>query len=630
VALSDLPLVAEDCDSLALFCINLAFEALSNYSISDNGAPFTSNPKTCGGENQFAAIPLDTGFHRLVLTDTVKGCADTFEVQVRCLVLEDVFIETSIPVADSSTFCLIDYNIIPAGIDSVQNLCPGSGNATFNVDEETWCITVLGQEIGLDSACFKVFLGDTSVTVYFKVTVTQPCPDYFPEDFLAGGMPCTLDTGLICLPITLIEMQNKQFSINGQLYTGPVEPCDYDSIFVLNYTELPSDGLFGPYTITNWTVNDTLTFAGAFNSVQEMVDSMNLWDTEGGWTVLFDPISQATLIVGGSPQKKYGPMDVVQDLTGSEVTLGINLTYIPFGVMIEVPVGTYELTLTDTVTLCTETVTVEMTCVTSEIVRDTIQAGITDTLCLDISELLGTVNSIENICPSTGDTVLFSIDSTCVIYQGIAVGPDTACMVVCDDVGVCDTTYFYIQVILPDEQPPVAVNDTVVTGQDNVTTIFVLENDTIVLTEEFAIIDPPLHGDAVFLPDGTVSYVPQTAYCNDAEPDRFTYEICNPFGCDTAIVFITVQCGELEIFNAFSPNSDEINDFFRINGLQNYPDHKLIVFNRWGNRVFEANNYQNDWNGIWNGKELPDGTYFYYLDLGDGESPRSGYLQLNR
>jgi gliding motility-associated-like protein len=54
------------------------------------------------------------------------------------------------------------------------------------------------------------------------------------------------------------------------------------------------------------------------------------------------------------------------------------------------------------------------------------------------------------------------------------------------------------------------------------------------------------------------------------------------------------------------------------------------VFNRWGNLVFDAKDYQNDWGGTWNKELLPDGVYFYVIDLGDGSELRSGYISVQR
>ena len=75
---------------------------------------------------------------------------------------------------------------------------------------------------------------------------------------------------------------------------------------------------------------------------------------------------------------------------------------------------------------------------------------------------------------------------------------------------------------------------------------------------------------------------------------------------------------ELFIPNAFSPNGDGVNDFWEILGLQNYPGNKLEVYNRLGIKLYETDNYNNDWYGTFNGEPIPDGTYFYQLYLSEG------------
>ena len=86
----------------------------------------------------------------------------------------------------------------------------------------------------------------------------------------------------------------------------------------------------------------------------------------------------------------------------------------------------------------------------------------------------------------------------------------------------------------------------------------------------------------------------------------------------------------------FSPNGDGTNDVFVIRGISNYPKNTFVIFNRWGNKVYEASPYQNTWDGRSmfglrvGGDELPIGTYFYVLDLRDGSSIFKGTIYLNR
>ncbi len=87
----------------------------------------------------------------------------------------------------------------------------------------------------------------------------------------------------------------------------------------------------------------------------------------------------------------------------------------------------------------------------------------------------------------------------------------------------------------------------------------------------------------------------------------------------------------------FSPDGDGVNDYFVIDGIDRYEESTIVIFNRWGNKVFEAEDgYKNDWDGTSNsgitigGNVLPVGTYFYVLDLGDGSKLIKGYIYLNK
>jgi gliding motility-associated-like protein len=120
------------------------------------------------------------------------------------------------------------------------------------------------------------------------------------------------------------------------------------------------------------------------------------------------------------------------------------------------------------------------------------------------------------------------------------------------------------------------------------------------------------------------------------------YQVCNDASgssvCSTATVTITVlQLDCLISYNEFSPNDDGINDTFVIECIENYPNNKLEIYNRWGNVVYSKRGYRNEFNGTSNGRvtintseKLPDGTYYYVLDLGDGSKPKVGWIYINR
>lgn len=83
--------------------------------------------------------------------------------------------------------------------------------------------------------------------------------------------------------------------------------------------------------------------------------------------------------------------------------------------------------------------------------------------------------------------------------------------------------------------------------------------------------------------------------------------------------------------NAITPNGDDVNDYFLIDNIQLYKQSSLLVFNRWGNLVYKASPYNNEWNGkSKSGNDLPDDIYYYTLDYGVGEKPISGYVLIKR
>jgi gliding motility-associated-like protein/uncharacterized repeat protein (TIGR01451 family) len=83
-------------------------------------------------------------------------------------------------------------------------------------------------------------------------------------------------------------------------------------------------------------------------------------------------------------------------------------------------------------------------------------------------------------------------------------------------------------------------------------------------------------------------------------------------------------------FNQFSPNGDGVNDFLVVNCIQLFPDNSLEIFDRYGNSVFQAVRYDNSWDGVGKNGELPKGTYFYVLNLGEGRDARKGWIQIIR
>jgi gliding motility-associated-like protein len=82
--------------------------------------------------------------------------------------------------------------------------------------------------------------------------------------------------------------------------------------------------------------------------------------------------------------------------------------------------------------------------------------------------------------------------------------------------------------------------------------------------------------------------------------------------------------------NAFTPNGDGVNDLWLISGLSTYPNCVISVFNRFGRTVYQSKGYSQPWDGLYQAKTLPFGTYYYTIDLANGKPKITGYVTIVR
>lgn len=123
-----------------------------------------------------------------------------------------------------------------------------------------------------------------------------------------------------------------------------------------------------------------------------------------------------------------------------------------------------------------------------------------------------------------------------------------------------------------------------------------------------------------------------------AEP--FQAFVRDRYGCGEVKVEGVSPCDfENDVFvpESFSPNGDGTNEQFIIPGIEGYPNNTIVIFNRWGAKMYEATGYDNK-SVVWDGTSpsaaiggtAPAGTYFYVLELGNGKDAITGFIYLNR
>lgn len=124
-------------------------------------------------------------------------------------------------------------------------------------------------------------------------------------------------------------------------------------------------------------------------------------------------------------------------------------------------------------------------------------------------------------------------------------------------------------------------------------------------------------GYQYFWEDGTT-----TALNEGLTNDWHSVEVVDLLGCDIIdSVFIDINpIACIDPVNTFSPNDDEYNDTWVIDNVSLYPNLKMLIYNKWGNLIYQSEKVYTPWDGKVDGKTLPAGVYYYILELGNEEN----------
>ena len=192
-----------------------------------------------------------------------------------------------------------------------------------------------------------------------------------------------------------------------------------------------------------------------------------------------------------------------------------------------------------------------------------------------------------------------------------------------------DTTHIYL------EYQPEANDDQYSTPYNTAITFYPDENDIKIENTDIIMTGVgDIHGDLIKNDDGSYTFTPGPEFVGTIELKYKIYKIECEDKKDEAKVYIKVG-KDTDCFgvNVITPNGDGVNDYLIFPCLESgaYLNNEIIIFNQWGDQVYRDYNYQNDWSGTYNGKDLPVGTYYYVLFLDKNkDNVEKGFFVIER
>ena len=184
-------------------------------------------------------------------------------------------------------------------------------------------------------------------------------------------------------------------------------------------------------------------------------------------------------------------------------------------------------------------------------------------------------------------------------------------------------------IIVHFQPTPIAVPDTFELEYGMQSQIDVSQNDVFHSDYTISITTPPNHCKVIEVEkDGEIKLQPFEGYVG---LDYLSYEICNETCASCTETTVALKIGayaDCAVPTIFTPDQDGINDLLIIPCLlsNQYPESNLSIFNQWGDEIFHAKDYQNDWDGTYRGTNIQEGTYYYIFSLGDGTTPKKGFI----
>lgn len=585
----------------------------------------------------------------VAIQSNTTGLSDTacIVVNITTVPAQTDSVYFAIQSGNSATAC----GAIPSNFNNrVVTLLDGGGLSgasdafgTYTIDPVSACITF--QSFGptgynvdniLVGVCDTVLRQCRVVSYFPTILSADDCFDgiNLPDSLTLYTNDCNAGAP-VCLPLPFLQSKDYVILDNGLPYNGGNFSACLNGQ-ALAYT-LNLGG--APYQLQEWTVGSQ-KYSGFFTDPYDLLSLMNQFDPLPGWSLENDSV-----FIGGNANQTYG---LIKILTASNQSLEAQpkATTTSSGAVMRFIPGLHTVTFRRVQTGCLDTVRVKVNCTGCPPIHNYTpdnQGNITWNLSTCFGDTVFCTNLLNQELGQhtiTDQGQIFSAFTSCGDKVGLRLDTGYHDLKILNNLTFCEYNIKFRLNCSGGINPEtlLAVPDMAATPKNTLVEMDLVANDIIrgitgnrTGLANFEILSNPDYGQLMFDDIfGVVIYTPEHDYCGI---DTFTYRITDTAGLrSSALVKVNVLCDKVLIYNGISPNGDNKNDVWHIAGIEQFPDNEVRIFNRWGNLVFERKGYdnQNAWDGSWNGRQLPDGAYFYIIDLGDGSGPLSGYLQIQR
>ena len=186
--------------------------------------------------------------------------------------------------------------------------------------------------------------------------------------------------------------------------------------------------------------------------------------------------------------------------------------------------------------------------------------------------------------------------------------------------GIYTLIYQICEKLNPNNCDTATVTITVVCEQIDISTIIIIQPTCTTDTGSIVVTDPTGAGLTYSIDNS--NYQSEPTFSNLA-PGNYEVTAKNASGCNSNATSITINdVDEIVISKVVTANGDQWNEFFTVEGAKTCGSSvEVKIFNRWGAKIYETKNYQNDWNGfthknsVGGSAKVPTGTYYYIINL---------------